>query len=343
MEQNMRTILLTGMSGFIGYHIALQLIEKGWIVYGIDNINSYYSIELKYARLKMLGIENGLIKNNEFIRSSKYENLFFSKSDITNLQALTTLMVNVDFNYVCHLAAQAGIRYSLEMPQAYIDSNITGFLNILELSRLKKIHHLLFASSSSVYGNTEKMPLKETDPVNHPVSIYAVTKRTNELMAHTYNYLYHLPVTGIRFFTVYGPFGRPDMAPMLFADSIMKGRSIEVFNYGNLDRDFTYISDIVNGILLLLEKPPQSVSQLNLFNLGNSKPVHLLRFIECLEKEIGRKAVMSMREMQPGDVLKTYADVSKLKDYTNYTPSVQIEDGIQLFLNWYKEYYSITE
>lgn len=328
-------ILVTGTAGFIGFHVANALLEKGDTVYGIDSINDYYPISLKLARLKEAGIIN---PSSSASSSSKYENYTFQQLDITDDTALDHLFKEQQFDRVIHLAAQAGVRYSLENPKAYIAANVVGFMNILENCRYNKVEHLVYASSSSVYGNSDSVPFKETDQVDHPVSLYAATKKSNELMAHTYSHLYQLSTTGLRFFTVYGPWGRPDMAPMLFADAITKGEPIKVFNNGEMSRDFTYIDDIVKGILASCDNAPSDNEEhpfFRLFNIGNSKPVQLMDFIQCLEKALDKQAIKKMYPMQDGDVKQTYADVSALKGVTGYNPTTLLDEGIAQFAQWY--------
>ncbi|GAA4882826.1 NAD-dependent epimerase/dehydratase family protein [Flaviramulus aquimarinus] len=338
-------ILVTGAAGFIGFYLVEALIKKGEHVVGIDNINDYYDVNLKYARLSESGIdlekaddkENGL----EYVASTKYENYRFLKLDITDLNALDTLFKNENFNGVINLAAQAGVRYSIENPHAYIQSNVVGFLNILECCRSYKIDHLIYASSSSVYGDRSQIPFSENEKVDTPVSLYAATKKSNELMAHTYTHLYDIPTTGLRFFTVYGPWGRPDMAPMLFADAISKGQPINVFNNGKMQRDFTYIDDIVEGVVqLALQFKKDKAPKAEVFNIGNSQPVKLMDFIGGLEKEMGEEATKNYMPMQDGDVKVTYADASKLHKETGYKPTTTLEAGLHKFINWYKSFYN---
>ena len=346
-------ILLTGSAGFIGAHLAKRLIEQGYDVVGIDNINNYYDIRLKYARLRELtGISKNEIKENILVKSRLYSNYTFIKLDIENTDNLHELFLKEKFTVVCHLAAQAGVRYSIENPMAYVNSNIVGFTNILEQCRLHKVKHLVYASSSSVYGLNTKMPFSTHDPVNHPVSFYAATKKSNELMAHVYSQLYNLPTTGLRFFTVYGPWGRPDMSPMLFADAIMNDKPIKVFNHGNMGRDFTYITDIVEGVVRVINKPAESSetwlsdnpdpatssAPYRIYNIGNSSPVKLMDYIEAMERALGKKAIKEFLPMQQGDVLNTYSDVSDLEDEFGYRPNTTLQVGLTEFANWYKEY-----
>ncbi len=338
-------ILVTGSAGFIGFHLVKKLLETGHKVTGIDNINSYYDPELKFARLAETGIGRNAETFGWPLVSSLYPGYSFIRMNLEDKERLEDLFRNEKFDWVCNLAAQAGVRYSIENPSAYISSNIVGFLNILEACRKNNIKHLVYASSSSVYGNSSKMPFSVNDRVDKPVSLYAATKKSNELMAYTYSHLYKLPATGLRFFTVYGPWGRPDMAPILFSNSIMAGTPIKVFNNGNLERDFTYIDDIVEGILKVFDHPPVFNSAVpddaphSVFNIGNGKPVRLMDFIEILEKELGKVAVKEFLPMQPGDVYKTWADVTELHEQFGYKPDTTLEKGIFEFASWYKKYY----
>ena len=338
-------VLVTGSAGFIGFHLVKRLLETGHKVTGIDNINNYYDPELKYARLAETGIDRNAEIPGLPIVSSIYPDYTFIRMNLEDKEQLENLFSNEKFDLVCNLAAQAGVRYSIENPSAYITSNVVGFLNILEACRKNNIKHLVYASSSSIYGNSTKMPFSVNDRVDKPVSLYAATKKSNELMAYTYSHLYQLPATGLRFFTVYGPWGRPDMAPILFSSSIMKGIPIKVFNNGNLERDFTYIDDIVDGILKVFEHPPVFNSSVpddaphSLYNIGNGNPVRLMDFIEILEKELGKKAVNEFLPMQPGDVYKTWADVSELHKQFGYKPATGLEKGISEFASWFKKYY----
>lgn len=332
-------ILVTGAAGFIGFHTIKHLINKGHTIWGIDNINDYYDISLKQARLKEIGI-NEITENNRVI-SQLDRDFCFQKIDISDRIAMEKLFNEEKFDIVIHLAAQAGVRYSIENPHAYIDSNIVGFMNILEGCRHNFVKHLIYASSSSVYGMNAKVPFSEDDRVDNPVSLYAATKKSNELMAHTYSHLYNLPTTGLRFFTVYGPWGRPDMAPMLFAKAIIEEKPINVFNNGNMKRDFTYIDDIVKGIIDLIDKIPNSLNTppYQILNIGHSSPVDLMEFIKVLETKIGKKTNLIMQPMQLGDVKVTYADTTKLVKLINYRPQTDLENGIKNFVNWYKCYY----
>jgi UDP-glucuronate 4-epimerase len=334
-------ILVTGTAGFIGSHLAIKLLEQGHEVTGIDNINSYYSPDLKFARLKEAGISEEASEWNKRLSGKRYPGYCFIRMNLESKKELTQLFEEEKFDMVCNLAAQAGVRYSLENPDAYISSNIIGFMNILEACRNYDIKHLVYASSSSVYGNSKKMPLSVSDPVDNPVSLYAATKKSNELMAHTYSHLYGIPTTGLRFFTVYGPWGRPDMAYFLFTKAIIEGKPIQVFNQGDLYRDFTYIDDIVDGIINVLKGVPDNVPPYRIYNIGNSSPVKLLDFIETIEKALGKKAIKNFTKMQPGDVYKTFADVSDLEKDFGYFPDTPIEEGINRFIQWYLEYYKV--
>ena len=332
-------ILVTGAAGFIGFHLSKKLLDKGYNVIGIDNINDYYNVDLKYDRLKELGIqkETAAVFHTETI-SSSYSDFKFMRINLEDKAALTTLFEKEKFDVVCNLAAQAGVRYSIENPDAYIQSNIVGFLNILECARYNNIKHLVYASSSSVYGANAKIPFSEEDKVDTPVSLYAATKKSNELMAHTYSHLYKIPTTGLRFFTVYGPWGRPDMAPMLFADAISKDRPIKVFNYGKMQRDFTYIDDIVAGIEHVLVSEIKDRVLYKVYNIGNNNSVKLLDFISEIEKNVGKEAQKELLPMQPGDVEKTWANVDRLiRDY-EYRPNTSIKKGVSNFVKWYKKH-----
>lgn len=337
-------ILVTGAAGFIGFHLVQALINSGNEVVGIDNINDYYDVNLKYARLKETGINQELIsENKKLIKSTLNSNYHFAKIDLTDLKRLEELFEKEQFTHVVNLAAQAGVRYSLENPHAYIQSNVVGFVNILECCRNFKIKHLVYASSSSVYGANAKIPFSEEDRVDHPVSLYAATKKSNELMAHTYSHLYNLPTTGLRFFTVYGPWGRPDMAMFLFTDAIENDQPIKVFNYGKMERDFTYINDIVEGVQHVvnksLEERIERKELYKIYNIGNNNSLRLLDFIKEIEINLGKEAKKTMMAIQPGDVESTWANVDPLiKDY-GYKPNTSIKDGVKEFVEWYKIFY----
>ncbi len=329
-------ILVTGAAGFIGYHLCEKLIKLGYQVVGIDNINGYYDINLKLARLKQLGITS--IYEHKVSVSDKHNDSFhFLKLSLEDQVQLPLLFKQYSFDVVCNLAAQAGVRYSIEEPMIYVESNIVGFMNLLECMRHNKTKKLVYASSSSVYGNSDKIPFSTNDNVDHPISLYAATKKTNELMAHTYSHLFDMQTIGLRFFTVYGPWGRPDMAMFLFTDAILNDRPIKVFNNGELYRDFTYIDDIISGVIATIEKPRDD--KYLIYNVGNSKPERLLDFIEEIENFTGKKGIKEMLPMQSGDVNKTFADVESFKRDYNYNPSTNIKLGVEKFIEWYKIYY----
>ena len=329
-------VLLTGIAGFIGFHVAERLLVEGYEVVGFDNLNNYYDLQLKIDRLKELQLEK---LDNKWI--SKNSKLKFIKADLLEKEVLMNLFCDEQFEYVIHLAAQAGVRYSLDAPQKYIDSNISGFLNILECCRNYPVKHLIFASSSSIYGLNSKIPFSTDDRTDSPISLYAVSKKSNELMAHTYSYLFKIPTTGLRFFTVYGPWGRPDMAMHLFTEAIINNKSIKVFNEGNMSRDFTYVGDIVESIMRLIVKSPENVDlPMNLFNIGNNKTEKLSDFIEEIENDTQKTAIKQYYPMQAGDVEKTFADVQSLIDYIDYKPQTTIQIGVYNFVKWYNVYYN---
>jgi UDP-glucuronate 4-epimerase len=333
-------ILVTGTAGFIGYHLAKKLLERGDEVVGLDNINDYYDVNLKYARLNELGIRcHSELDSESLVQSLKYPNHKFIKANLEDSQTINKLFETEKFDAVCNLAAQAGVRYSLENPHAYIQSNVVGFMNILEACRNYNIKNLSYASSSSVYGTNTSQPFKTTDMTDTPISLYAATKKSNELMAHTYSHLYGIQTTGLRFFTVYGPWGRPDMAPMLFASAISEDRPIKVFNHGNMSRDFTYIDDIVDGIIKVIDNP----SDFKVYNIGNNSPVSLMEFIETIENKMGKIAQKNFMDIQPGDVVSTYADTQGLIDDFGYKPNTKLADGIGEFVKWYKEFYKVNK
>jgi len=334
----MKKILVTGAAGFIGSYLVKRLLERGDEVVGIDNINQYYDVHLKYSRLKETGIEQKDIADRKPTLSNLYPHYRFVKLDLTERDEINRLFDNEKFDIVCNIAAQAGVRYSIDHPFSYIDSNIVGFANILEACRLNLVKHLVYASSSSVYGLNNRTPYSEDDQVVRPVSLYAATKKADELMAHAYSDLYHLPTTGVRFFTVYGPWGRPDMAPYLFMKSIIDGTPIKVFNNGNMERDFTYIDDIIMGLEKIIDAPPVDEIPYKIYNIGNSNPVNLMDFIHTIEKVTGKEAVKEYVDMQPGDVYRTYADISHLEKDFGYKPQTTIQKGIEFFYNWYVKY-----
>ena len=328
-------ILITGTAGFIGFHLADRLIKEGYDVYGLDIINDYYDVNLKYARLSEHGI---VAKRSELVRSSKFANYKFIQMDLAEHDAVVEFMNEQKFDYVVNLAAQAGVRYSLESPRAYIHSNIDGFLSILEGCRESKVKHLIFASTSSVYGLNKEMPLSEDQKTDKPMALYAATKKANELMAHSYSHLFQFPSTGLRFFTVYGTWGRPDMALFLFADAILNDKPINVFNHGKMIRDFTYVDDIVESISRLIPKPaPQNEDGVpfQVFNIGNNDPVQLMDYIGALENALGKTAIKNFMDIQAGDVPATNADVSRLEEYLDFRPQTAMEEGVKKFVDWY--------
>ena len=328
-------ILVTGAAGFIGFHLSQKLLDLGYQVLGIDNLNDYYDVALKQARLSQL---------------VDHPNFEFQKLELSNPSTTAAIFKSFNPEIVVHLAAQAGVRYSLQNPHAYVDSNLVAFVNILEGCRHHQIKHLVYASSSSVYGSNTKVPFSVDDPVNTPVSFYAATKRANELMAYSYSHLYQIPITGLRFFTVYGPWGRPDMAYFSFTRNILARQTIDIFNNGNMRRDFTYIDDIIEGIIRVIAKPPQPELQSNpsnipvpphrIYNIGNNQPVKLLHFLKVLENCLGIKAEKRFLPMQPGDVIETYADIDDLMRDTGFKPETSIEIGLSRFVDWYRDYYN---
>lgn len=347
-------ILVTGTAGFIGYHVAQHLIKRGDEVVGLDIVNDYYDINLKHSRLDNTGIDKNKAVYGKLIKSAKFDNYSFIKLDLKDKEKLDTLFKDEKFDKVCNLAAQAGVRYSLTNPDSYIESNIIGFMNILESSRHNGIKHLVYASSSSVYGANEALPFSTRDNVDHPISLYAASKKSNELMAHVYSHLFKVPTTGLRFFTVYGPWGRPDMALFLFTKAILENREIEVFNYGDMLRDFTYIDDIVEGVVRVIDAasegnelwdgknpdPSSSKAPYKIYNIGNNSPVELTSFIEAIEGKLGKTAKKKLMPLQLGDVPATYADVEDLVANIGYKPSTDIKTGIARFIDWYLKYYS---
>ena len=346
-------ILVTGTAGFIGSYTAARLAGRGDEVVGIDNINDYYDVNLKYGRLERDGIDREKAKAGDWVQSTRYGAYRFKRVDLEDSDALEALFSKGKFERVCHLAAQAGVRYSLTNPHSYIKANITGFLNLLECCRHHEIAHLVFASSSSVYGLNESFPFSTHHNVDHPISLYAATKKSNELMAHAYSHLFGIPSTGLRFFTVYGPWGRPDMALFLFTRAILDGLPIQVFNHGNMQRDFTYIDDIVEGVVRIMARLPEpdpdwsgdrpdpstSYAPYRIYNIGNNNPVRLTDFIGAIEKKLGKKAEKKFLDMQPGDVPATYADIDDLVDAVDFKPGTSLEAGISAFVSWYQAYY----
>lgn len=351
----MKKILITGTAGFIGSHLADKLLSGGYEVVGLDMINDYYDVNLKYDRLAKAGIPRESIRYGELVQSDNAPAYRFIQLKLEDKERIMELFSQEKFQVVINLAAQAGVRYSLSNPEAYIDSNITGFLNILEACRYNPVENLVYASSSSVYGLNANMPFSVRSNVDHPVSLYAASKKSNELMAHTYSHLFGIPTIGLRFFTVYGPWGRPDMALFLFTDAILRDRPIEVFNHGLMERDFTYIDDIVNGIAKMVDKPPtgnknwdpadpdpsSSTAPYRLYNIGNNSPVRLMEFIEAIEEALGKTAKKEMKPIQPGDVVKTWADVDALVEDYDYRPGTPIRAGVKSFIDWFREYYGI--
>ena len=339
-----KKILITGAAGFVGFHLTHLLLDKGYQLFGVDNLNSYYSVQLKRDRLADL---------KKAANSHHKGSFSFQVADLKDKQSIFNVFKSFHPDYVIHMAAQAGVRYSIENPDAYVDSNLTGFMNILEACRNYPVKHLIYASSSSVYGGNTTIPFSTNHQVDHPVSLYAATKKANELMAHTYSHLYGIPTTGLRFFTVYGPWGRPDMAYFSFTKAIIDGEPIKVFNHGKMERDFTYIDDIVSGIEQLIDTIPlpnpdwneekdalsSSFAPYKIYNIGNNRPVTLMRFIETLEEKIGKQAEKVFMDMQPGDVLRTFADISDLEQDIGFRPETSIEAGLSQFVDWYRSYY----
>ena len=348
-------ILVTGAAGFIGFYVCKGLLNRGDIVVGLDNINTYYDVSLKYGRLSALGIQQEYVDWYKFVQSNVYEQFRFIRMNLEDKQAMRMLFANEHFDKVVNLAAQAGVRYSIENPYAYVESNIDGFLNVLEGCRHYQVKHLVYASSSSVYGLNGKVPFSEKDSIAHPISLYAATKKSNELMAHTYSHLYGVPSTGLRFFTVYGPWGRPDMSPFLFADAMLHGRPIKVFNNGDMLRDFTYIDDIVEGVLRVIDHipaptpdwsaqapdPSSSAAPYKIYKIGNSHPVKLMDFIHAIEEAIARPAEKIYLPMQPGDVYQTNADTSALQSELGFKPDKPIKEGVRETIDWYRSFYQL--
>ena len=346
-------VLVTGGAGFIGMHISRRLVDLGYEVRIIDNLNDYYEVQLKIDRLQELGVT--VNDTNNRIDSTLYPSLSFQKGDITDKPYIMGLFKEYTPDVVVHLAAQAGVRYSLDHPDTYVQSNVVGFLNILEASRTYPVKHLVFASSSSVYGLNGKLPYSVHDSTSHPVSLYAATKISDEVIAHSYSHLFSIPCTGVRFFTAYGPWGRPDMSPFLFSDSISKGKPLKVYNYGKLRRDFTFIDDIVDGIIRIMDNPPArddswdnsiadcatSSAPYAIYNIGNSHPTDLIDFIRAIERAFDRKALIEYLPMQPGDMLETFSDMSEMERDFGFVPKVDLNEGVRRYVTWFREYYSV--
>lgn len=335
---------MTGVAGFIGYHLTQRLLSSGYEVVGLDNINTYYDLDLKWGRLSELGIDSDDLQTyGEFAKSSKFENFSLVRMNLEDREQLPLLFGRERFHTVVSLAAQAGVRYSLESPETYVDSNLSGHSNLLECCRHQKVKHLIYASSSSVYGLNTNTPFRESDCTESPASIYAATKKSNEVMAHAYSHLFGIPTTGLRFFTVYGPWGRPDMAPILFTEAILKGEPIKIFNQGDMQRDFTFVGDVVDGILQIVQSDitPRIEKKefYNVYNIGRGAPVKLMDFIEILEKALEKNAIKKYYPMQPGDVQRTWADTTALETDYNYKPGTNLEDGIKQFVDWYLRFY----
>jgi len=348
-------LLVTGTAGFIGFHTAIKLLERGHTVVGLDSVNDYYDVDLKYGRLKESGIDRSNIEYGSLLQSSRYPSYRYTKLQLEDKAALDALFKQEQFDAVCNLAAQAGVRYSLENPDAYIDANIVGFMNVLEACRHNGVKNLSYASSSSVYGLNETMPFSTSHGVNHPVSLYAATKKSNELMAHAYAHLYGIQCTGLRFFTVYGPWGRPDMAPFIFTKAALNGDTIKVFNDGKMKRDFTYIDDIVEGVVRVIENPCKANSEwtgkqpdpssssapYKIYNIGNSQPIELMAFIKAIEEAAGLEILKDFQPIQLGDVVATYANVSDLERDFDYRPSTPVLIGMKKTVAWYKQFYKV--
>jgi UDP-glucuronate 4-epimerase len=349
------TIFITGTAGFIGFHLAQKMLDRGDTVIGFDSVNDYYDVRLKYARLAEMGIDPEKMAYGKATQSTKYDGYSFIQGNLEDLPLLEKIFAAGKFDKVCNLAAQAGVRYSLENPHAYVNSNIVGFVNILECCRHNKIQHLAYASSSSVYGMNESMPFSTSDNVDHPISLYAASKKSNELMAHTYSKLFNLPTTGLRFFTVYGPWGRPDMALFIFTKAILEGKPIDVFNEGQMKRDFTYVDDIVEGVIRVIDHAPEgnknwngmepdpgsSFAPYKIYNIGNSSPVPLMDFIKAIEKALGKEARKNLMPMQKGDVPATWANVDDLINDLDYRPATPVEKGVAQFIEWYRVFYNV--
>ncbi|MFM1874729.1 MAG: hypothetical protein RL266_466 [Bacteroidota bacterium] len=341
MKENKDVLLVTGSAGFIGMHVALKAAQMGYTVLGIDDLNDYYEVDLKLARLKEQGIDVALLADGKTVVGKN--GICFIKGKIEDRELIERVFSENQITKVVHLAAQAGVRYSIDNPAVYMRSNIDGFFNMLESCRRHDVQHLVYASSSSVYGMNKSVPFKVTDNVDHPISLYAATKKSNELMAHTYSHLFGIPTTGLRFFTVYGPWGRPDMALFKFTKNILEGKPIEVYNNGDMSRDFTFIDDIVEGVIRVLELPPTASegAPYRICNIGRNEPVSLGHFIAAIENATGQKAIRNNMPLQPGDVLQTFADVSALTEITGYAPKMDVDQGVKEFVNWYRAYYGV--
>jgi len=351
----MKKVLVTGAAGFIGFHTTIKLLFSDYFVVGLDSINDYYDVNLKRSRLALNGIDIEKIEYGKMLYSSKFDNYKFVQLNLEDKENLNKLFSEEKFEYVINLGAQAGVGYSIKNPEAYINSNIFGYINVLECCRHHTIEHLIYASTSSVYGLNQKMPLAETASVNHPLTLYSATKKSNELMAHSYSYLFQLPTTGLRFFTVYGTWGRPDMALFLFTDAMLKNQPIKIYNNGNMIRDFTYVDDITESILRLIPKPPQqddawdainpdpssSSAPYRILNIGNSKPISIMKYVEILEKKIGVDAIKDFEPMRQGDIKETHASYEALNKLIDFKPQVEIEEGIGKFVDWYRQYYNV--
>lgn len=333
----MKKVLVTGAIGFIGYHLTERLLKEGYEVVGIDNINAYYDVRLKYAKLPILGIAEEQVQPNVILQSNKHKNFKFSKIDITDRFHIEELFRLEKFDIVVNLAAQAGVQYSIQNPHSYIENNIMGFINLIDAAKTNNIKHFVYASSSSVYGNREDVPFKETDNVDNPISLYAASKKANELIAHTYSHLYNLKTTGLRLFTVYGPWGRPDMAPFIFVKRISECKPITVFNNGNMERDFTYVDDIIDGVLRVIEGAKNNDSY-KIYNIGNSNPVNLMEFVRSIEETLDKKANIDFQPIRQGDVIQTYSDCNSLAMDTKYSPKINIKEGLERFIQWYLDY-----
>ncbi len=339
MSKIMDKILITGGAGFIGYNLTKKLIDENYQVVGIDNINSYYNVNLKYDKLPLLGIDEVNLWPNKLFQSKIHSNFRFAKIDITDRYQIEELFRREKFDVVVNLAAQAGVQYSLQNPHTYIENNITGFINLIDAAKTKGVKHFVYASSSSVYGNREEVPFKEDDRVDNPISLYAASKKANELIAHTYSHLHGIKTTGLRFFTVYGPWGRPDMAPFIFTKNIYEGKEIIVFNKGNLERDFTFIDDIIDGVFRVVNQKNKHLDTYSIYNIGNSNPVNLMDFIHTIEEKLNKRAKIIFKPLREGDVYKTFASTAKLENDYDYKPKTSIKKGMGIFIDWYLNYF----